>query len=174
MTDNNSGWTQTPAAGLVKGTPEWLHERDRILAKWESDKIALEKAKADEMESRKAFVAFAFDKDKLEGTERIALNNGYEAKAVKKLNYNLVSPVEGVGVVEAVDNALTALEALGPEGKFVADRLVKWSCDLSLSEYRKLDEMANGAQYHAIIDKVIETKEGAPTLEIIPPKGTKR
>lgn len=172
--DNNNGWSQNPPAALIKGTPEWLAERDRLLAKWEADKAALEKAKADEMESRKAFVKFAFDNEKLEGTERIELNNGYQAKAIKKLNYCLVSPIEGVSVVDAVDLALTEIEALGPEGKFIADRIVKWSADLSVSEYRKLDEIPNGEKIKSIIDRVVETREGAPTLEIVPPKGSKK
>lgn len=171
---NNNGWGQPAPAGLIKGTPEWLAERDRILAAWEASKVKLETAKADEMELRKEFVKFAFDNEKLSGTERIPLANGYEAKAVKKLNYNLVSPIEGVDVVEAVDNVLTELEAMGPEGKFVADRLVKWSCDLSVSEYKKLDDMHGGDKYKAVINKVIETKEGAPTLEIVPPKGSRK
>lgn len=173
MNTQNNGWTQNPAPALIKGTPEWLAERDRILSQWEQSKRDLETAKAHEMQLRKDFVAFAFDKEKLEGTERIELNNGYQAKAVKKLNYALVSTVEGVSVVDAVDTALSEMEALGEQGKFIADRLVNWSASLSLSEYRKLDEMADGAKFKSIIDKVIETKEGAPTLEIVPPKGSK-
>lgn len=169
--NDQSGWTQTPAPELVKGTPEWIAERDRQLAAWEASKIALEAAKAAEMEARKAFVKFAFNHEKLEGTERIPLHNGYEAKAVKKLNYNLVSHTEGVSTVDAVDAALTRIEAVSDEGKFIAERLVKWTASLSISEYRKLDETPNGQKFKAIIDEVVETSEGAPTLEIVPPKG---
>lgn len=168
MNNDQTGWTQTPPAELVKGTPEWIEERDKLLKAWEDSKVQLELAKAAEMDLRKAFVKFAFSVDKLEGTERIPLHNGYEAKAVKKLNYVLVSPVEGVAVVDAVDQALTEIESMAPEGKFIAERLIKWSCDLSISEYRGLD-----AKFKAVIDKVIETREGAPTLEIVPPKGQK-
>lgn len=168
---SDNGWTQTPPEGLVKGTPEWLAERDRLLATWEQSKRNLEAAKAAEIELRKAFVKFAFDNEKLSGTERIDLANGYQAKAVKKLNYKFVSFEENVKPIDAVDRALTEIEQLGGEAPFIADRLVKWTADLSLSEYKKLEESETGRRVKAIIDKVIETTEGAPTLEIVPPKG---
>lgn len=168
----NNGWGQPAPAELIKGTPEWFAERDRILAAWEASKLTLEKAKADEMELRKQFVKFAFDNEKLSGTERIDLANGYQAKAVKKLNFKFVAP-EGVKVVDAVDKALTEIEALGGEAPFIADRLVKWTADLSIGEYNKLTDSEIGRQIKAKIDSVIETTEGAPTLEIVSPKGSK-
>jgi hypothetical protein len=174
MDTSAQGWTQTPPAELIKGTPEWLAVRDAMLGDWEQSKRALEAAKAAEMELRKQVVQFNFNTQKLEGTERVDLANGWQLKAVKKLNYNLVSPVEGVTAVDAVDAALTEIEGLGPDGKFIAERLVKWTPELSISEYRKLDEMPNGEAYKRIIDKVVETKSGAPTLEIVPPKGSKK
>lgn len=168
----NNGWGQPAPAELIKGTPEWFAERDRILAAWEATKVALEQAKENEMKLRKEFVKFAFDNDKLSGTERIELANGYQAKAVKKLNFKFVAP-EGVKVVDAVDKALTEIEAIGGEAQFIAERLVKWTADLSIGEYNKLGESEIGRQIKAKIDTVIETTEGAPTLEIVPPKGSK-
>ena len=170
--ENNTGWGQPPAPQLIKGTPEWFAERDCVLAAWEASKLALEVAKEKEMQLRKDFVKFAFDNSKDSGTERIELANGYQAKAVKKVNYKFAAP-EGVKVVDAVDKALTVIEALGGEAPFIADRLVKWSAELSIGEYNKLDESETGRKIKAIINGVIETTEGAPTLEIIPPKGTK-
>lgn len=171
--DNSQGWTNTPPQELIKGTPEWLAKRDEILSAWESSKKALEVAKENEAELRKQFVKFAFDNAKLSGTERVALNNGYEAKAVKKLNYKFVAN-EGETVVDTLDHVLTRIEALNPEAKFIAERLVKWSADLSLTEYNKLGESDTGRQVKTMIDTVIETTEGMPTLEIIPPKAPKR
>jgi len=140
------------------------------LKEWEDSKIALQAAKDAEADLRVKFVKFAFDSAKLSGTERIPLHNGYEAKAVKKLNYKFVAP-EGIKVVDAVDKALTQIEALGGEAPFIADRLVKWSADLSLTEYNKLDEGGEvGKAIKNIINGVIETTEGMPTLEIVPPK----
>ncbi len=170
--DQSNGWGQPAPAELIKGTPEWFAERDRVLGAWEASKAALEKAKADEMDLRKEFVKFAFDNEKLSGTERIDLANGYQAKAVKKVNHKFVAP-EGIKVVDAVDKALTDIEALGPEATFIGERLVKWSADLSVGEYNKLDESEIGRKVRAIIDTVVETTEGAPTLEIVAPKGSR-
>lgn len=171
MQNNNSGWTSKPIAEIEYGSTQWVIERDKRLAAWEASKTALEAAKASEMELRKAFVDFSFDPTKKEGTERIELHNGFEAKAVKKLNWSLVSPIEGISVPDAVESALDRIEAIGEVGKFIASRLVKWTPELSKSEYNKLAEIPEGGKIKEIIDTVIQTKEGAPTLEIIQPKG---
>ncbi|AMW36152.1 hypothetical protein [Xanthomonas phage XAJ2] len=166
---SNNGWGQPAKSEMIAGSEEWIAERDRILALWEASKLQLEKAKADEMDYRKQFVAFAFNPDKKEGTERIELANGYEAKSVKKLNYGLKSYDPNLPVDEAVDAMLTELESASEEGVFIAKRLIKWTPELSKSEYNKLP-----VNLKAIADKVVETKEGAPTLEIIEPKGSKK
>lgn len=146
---------------------DWLFWRDYLLAKWERSKAALEIAKADEMEQRKAVDAFAFDPNKKSGTQRIALANGYELKSVRKLNYGFIKTPEGKLNKAALENALRAIEAK-PNGELIAERLVKWNPDLSLTEYKQLP-----ADMKAIIDTVIVTTDGAPSLEIIPPKGQK-
>lgn len=140
---------------------EHLWFRDKLLEQWENDKAALEIAKENEMAKRKAIVKFAFDPTKEKGTERIELANGYELKSVKKLNYNVNQ--------DTVNAVLDKLEAVDSEAKFVAERLIKWKADLSVSEYNDLK-----AEYKVIIDECITTSDGAPTLEIVPPKGQKR
>lgn len=140
---------------------EHLWFRDKVLAQWEESKSALEIAKENEMTQRKQVVAFAFDPEKKKGTERIELANGYELKSVKKLNYNVNQ--------DTVNDALDKIEALDEQGKFIVERIIKWKAELSVSEYNDLDE-----RYRKIIDEVITTSDGAPTLEIVPPKGQKR
>jgi hypothetical protein len=148
---------------------EFVAERDRLLLAWEESKKALDVAKEKEMEQRKAVVAFAFDPNKTSGTERIELANGYQAKAVKKINYGFVKDAEGKLNKRAIDKALERIEKIGgPVGELIAERLVKWTPDLSLTEYKQLDE-----KYKKVIDEVIVTTEGAPTLEIIAPKAPK-
>lgn len=144
---------------------EFIAERDRLLLAWEESKKALEVAKEKEMEQRKAVVAFAFDPNKESGTERIELGNGYQAKAVKKVNYGFVKTEDGKLNKAAIDKALSKIEKTGPAGELIAERLVKWTPDLSLTEYKQLPE-----KLKSIIDEVIVTSEGAPTLEIIAPK----
>jgi len=147
---------------------EFIAERDRLLLSWEESKRALEVAKEKEMEQRKAVVAFAFDPNKESGTERIELGNGYQAKAVKKINYGFVKTEDGKLNKAAIDKALAKIEKDGAMGELIAERLVKWTPDLSLTEYKQLPE-----KYKKIIDEVIVTSEGAPTLEIIAPKAPK-
>lgn len=139
---------------------EHLFYRDQLLEKWEATKQALEAAKIVEMDLRKQFVHFAFNTDTLTGTERIDLANGYTAKAVKKLNYNVNQ--------ETVNDALDKLENLDAEGKFIAERVIKWKAELSVTEYKALS-----LKHKAIIDAVITTSEGAPSLEIVAPKDKK-
>mgnify|MGYP001561094370 CR=1 FL=1 len=144
---------------------EFVSERDRLLLAWEESKTALEVAKEKEMQLRKKVVDFAFDQNKQSGTERIELGNGWQAKAVKKVNYGWIKSGDKVDKA-AIDKALAKIEKLGGAvGELIAERLVKWTPDLSLTEYKQLDE-----KYKKIIDEVIVTSDGAPTLEVIAPK----
>lgn len=152
-----STWLSEPPK---EGTPEWWAEVQRKLSQWQTQKLVAERAKADEVKLRKEFVEFAFSKEKLEGTERLKLANGYEVKAVKELNYSFTSE-------EDLEKALITLADTGPYGAFIVQRLIKITYELVKGEYRKLTP-----EHKAIIDPVIETKESTPALEIIPPKGT--
>lgn len=147
---------------------EHVFYRDFLLLAWEQSKQAIEAAKSIEMERRKAFVAFAGDPDKKSGTERVELENGYQAKIVKKLNYGFIKNKEDKTDKDAIENALQKIEAEGPVGELIAERLIKWTPDLSLTEYKQLSE-----SHKAIIDAVIVVTDAAPTLEIVAPKGTK-
>lgn len=131
---------------------------DNVMAAWVAAETKLQEVKLEEMLLRKAVFEVKFPGIP-EGTHRVPLANGYQLKAVGKLNYNLANK-EG-----QTEKALEELEKLGPKGAFLADRLVKWSPELSITEYRQLEP-----QYKAIIDTVLTVKPAAPTLEIEPPK----
>ena len=136
--------------------------RDAKIIAWEAAVKALDAAKDAEAALRKEILktAFAFDPEALrEGTENFELGNGYKLKAVFKISRNLNNENE------AVDKVLSKIEKTGPAGELIAERLVKWTPDLSLTEYKQLPE-----KLKSIIDEVIVTSEGAPTLEIIAPK----
>lgn len=134
--------------------------RDAKILQWQEAVKALAVAKEAEAALRNEVIAanFASHKEE-EGTENIELGNGYKLKAVFKLSYTLDNKEEGV------DKALTKLEKMGAEGQFVAERLVRWKPELSVSEYKKLAE-----KYKKIIDEVLTTKPGLPSLELIEPK----
>lgn len=146
---------------------EFVAERTRLLTEWEASKLTLEKAKEDEMKLRKQVVDFAFDPTKKSGTERIDLGNGWQAKAVKKINYGWIKDGDKVDK-HKIDDVLDLIEKNVESGSLIAERLVKWTPELSLTEYKLLPAAAK-----SLIDSVIVTSEGSPTLEIVAPKGTK-
>jgi len=158
----DSGWPLTPEDHKTYGY--------FLLAEWQETEAVLARAKATEMDYRKQFVAFMSDPKKNKGTEYVQLDNGYRAKIVKKLNYGFVKD-EASGKVNkaAIDAALTAIESMHPAGAYIAENLVKWTPELSLTEYNKLTDQL--APLKAVIDKVIVTTDGAPTLDIVEPKG---
>lgn len=136
--------------------------RDAKILAWEQAVKALAAAKDAEAALRKEVLAeaFAFDPEALrEGTENFELGNGYKLKAVFKISRNLNNENE------AVDKVLSKIEKTGPEGAFIAERLVKWKPELSVSEYKKLPE-----KFKKLFDEVVTSKEAMPTLEIIAPK----
>ena len=136
--------------------------RDAKILAWEAAVKALAAAKDAEAALRKEVLAeaFAFDPEALrEGTENFELGNGYKLKAVFKISRNLNNENE------AVDKVLSKIEKTGPEGAFIAERLVKWKPELSVSEYKKLPE-----KFKKLFDEVVISKEATPTLELVAPK----
>lgn len=130
--------------------------RNNLIAQWHYAKNNLETAKAAELELRNKILDESFVWK--EGTENLELGNGYKLKAVFKLNYRLFNKDNDV------DKALTKLENAGTEGAFIAERLVKWKPELSVSEYKKLDE-----KFKQIIDEVLITYSSQPSLELVEP-----
>jgi hypothetical protein len=135
-------------------------EQNDLLGAWRTAKTALENAKETEMELRKQVQKMFFPTPE-KGTQRVDLPMGYKLKLVHKINYNL-------GNNDLVNKALDEMAAVGNEGTFIAERLVTWKPSLSISEYNALSP-----QYKAIINKVLTTSDGAPTLEIEEPKAKK-
>ena len=136
--------------------------RDAKILAWEAAVKALAAAKDAEAALRKEVLAeaFAFDPEALrEGTENFELGNGYKLKAVFKISRNLNNENE------AVDKVLSKIEKTGPEGAFIAERLVKWKPELSVTEYKKLPE-----KFKKLFDEVVTSKEAIPSLELVAPK----
>ena len=136
--------------------------RDAKILAWEAAVKALAAAKDAEAALRKEVLAeaFAFDPEALrEGTENFELGNGYKLKAVFKISRNLNNEND------AVDKVLSKIEKAGAEGQFIAERLVKWKPELSVSEYKKLPE-----KFKKLFDEVVTSKEAMPSLELVAPK----
>ena len=158
-----------PLADGSASTVPW--DKDDLLLSWQASQEALEIAKAREMKYRKMVVACFTNPDVNKGTERVELGNGYELKTVKSITYKVGSKTEGVSTRDAINNALQRIhDYVGPGvevgvGALIAERIVKTSYDLSVSEYNKIP-----APLKAIIDEVITTTDGAPKVEVIAPK----
>lgn len=152
--------------GETLNAEESVWYRDYLLMFWQNSKVALERAKEIEMDARKAAVDFMRDPAKAGTTENVALGNGYSAKMKTPVNYNFVKTEDGAKINKlAIEKALQKIEKDGEVGELIAERLVKWTPDLSLTEYKLLSE-----KHRKIIDEVIITSEGTPMLEIKEPK----
>jgi hypothetical protein len=130
--------------------------RDELILEWDKAKKELARLKVLEMELRNEIIKNDFTP--IEGTQNVDLGGGYKLKAVFKTTYSFRSK-------EELDVVLSMIEKIGPEGEYIAERLIKFKPELSVSEYKKLDE-----QYKSLIDQVIITKPATPSLELVIPK----
>ena len=175
----NSSWPVVQQTPWVDGAPIIKAPTlDELLVQWDIAKQRLDAAKAAEMDLRKQCFALGFGANAQDGTNTLELGNGYELKGVKKLNYKLVAPVDYKGtVIDAVDDCVSRMCQISNEGSFIADRIFKYSVDLSKTEYNALEIDATTDETKrkllAEVNKVIEINEGAPTLTIKEPKGKK-
>lgn len=165
------GWGTGPAPSAEtpkippQGTPEYERVLNERKTEWEAACVALTLAKDREMELRKAFVADFFDPNQRSGTERLSLGDGTDLKAVKTERYGFVKNAEEKTDKKAIDAALTRIEKEVPHGEYIAEHLIKWTPELSVTEYKKLSDAAK-----AIIDVVIVTTQGAPSLDVVKSK----
>lgn len=167
---NETNRPNLPTDIAINPTPSspWnAMNEDQLLMEWDKVKKAIEVAKANEMDLRKYIVNRAFPK-KEEGTNRKELGQGYILKSVVKYNYTCDDN-------DKVENGLAKIAALGNDGPFIADRLISWTPNFKLTEYRQLQEdKEKGSKFAEEALKVISTfitiKDAAPTLEIVEPK----
>lgn len=162
------------AASVDPIAAKFAHISDTELVDfWRNSKLRLDYEKAIEMEWRKA-VAMRFFPNPEKGTQRHELTGpaqGYTLKLVHKLDYKLPPQKEN----EKIDAVEDAICKTGNEGAFIVDRLIKWSAELSVSEYNTLCENAEKGSGDAIaikklIDSILTVKPASPTLELEPPK----
>jgi hypothetical protein len=187
---NNNPWdisTPEPSSlmPLTSTKPDWLTDeiatalvdrnlpldKDGMLMLWQHSQKALAQAKENEMDYRKICVNLLIPKP-VEGMNNVELGGGFVAKAQIKYNYKLDSDNDKVWA------GLTKIENLGNEGKFVAERLVSWTPNFLLTEYRQLQEDAEkGSQFAKdalkVINEFLTITDAAPTLEIREPKKKK-
>lgn len=145
--------------------------QDDVLLEWDRLKKLVNSTKELELKFRKYVVDRAFP-DKHEGMNNLDLGNGYTLKAGIKFNYKLAEN-------DKVEKTLDVIAKIGNQGSFIADRLVSWTPNFLLTEYRKLQEEATNSDpminepAKAIlkeIDGMLTIDDAAPSLEIKEPK----
>ena len=124
---------------------------------WSKLDAQLKALRAAEAEKRAELVAASFPDGLSHGVNLAELGKGYTLKAFVR-----PSPkIDGA----LLKSALEQLEKLGPVGKLLAGRLVKWKPEVSLSEYKKLE-----APHAELFRQAIVIEKSTPSLELVEPK----
>lgn len=128
-----------------------------VLKEWRLAKEALDAAKVKEAEFRQRVVTiFSTAAEMHSGTENVPTFGGV-VKIVHTLDYKFK------GDNDAVDNLLERIETGFEGGVILADRLVKWSPELSVSEYKKLPDEAR-----KMVDREIVIKPASKSVKFVP------
>lgn len=156
-----TGWPQ------AKPTNPWdAMNQDALLTLHLDMKERLTKLKEEELKLRNYIVDRAFP-NKHEGMNTQELGNGYQLKANVKFNYDLAPN-------DIVEKTLDKIAKIGNSGAFIADRLVSWTPNFLLTEYRKLQDDAESSveaqEILAAIGEMLIVKDAAPELKIKEPK----
>lgn len=141
---------------------------DQVLQAHLEAKTALGKAVETEIALRKEVKARYFpDAGDTKGTFNFDLGNGYKLK-LKNGEYVKVADTDE----QSLETALDAIAKIGNLGAVMADELVKFKPELSLTEYNKLkdNDDAQAKRIKSIIDKHITITPATPTLEFVEPK----
>lgn len=144
-------------------TPQLSQEqKDKLLADWKEAKATVARWKEYEQELRAYIVNNGgfFDPNKEKGTENVDLGNGYKLKAKKSISYKVENKKgEAIQMVQR-------LASLGEASAVKASELFRFDAELRTSIYKTLNETEK-----ALVDTILTTKAGMPTLELVEPKG---
>lgn len=130
--------------------------RDALILDWQNKQKELARAKAEESEARLNVIKLFDAEADASGVRNIDLGSGYKLKATFKLNHKITGDV---------NKMLEKLEKSSEEGKFIAERLVKFKAELALTEYKNLSD-----KMRKLVDEFIVTSPATPSLELVEPK----
>lgn len=128
------------------------------IQRWAETKAELDRVKARELEQRLALIAKHFADPPEEGTVAVDVGAGHELVATFALRYGL--PNE-----ELTRPVLDKMAKADPAGGELVKRLVKWTPELRISEWRKLPP-----KLAKLIAAIVKTPPATPTLELRSPK----
>jgi hypothetical protein len=162
--------------GQEESPEDFVIRRDKEIQAWLDSKPVLEAAKTAEMSARASVTSTLFPNPR-KGTQRYALNGGFNVKLVHSLTYTIgdKDKVNDEGKKIGVDVQARELEekicALGAEAELLCERLIKWKPELSATEYEKLDsESPLQLSIRNLVDEVLIVKPGSPQLTFEEPK----
>lgn len=141
-----------------------LSERDKLLLDWRQKKAVLDVAKFEEMQARKQIVDMLHDPARTGSTETTDLGAGYKLKIKVPIRYSFVKNSDGKIDRALIDSVIDTIESDNEYGELVAKNIIRWNPELSLTEYKNLP-----VKYRLLIDDVLVTSEGAPTVELVEP-----
>lgn len=151
-------------------TPISDEARDQLLLRWMQAQKDLAAAKEYENQLRNEIFERLFA-DAKEGVNNLELGQGYTLKCDYKFNYKLSNKEEDGRLTEMALQRLIAISPPG-EGALLAKRLVKWSPELSIGEYRKLSDEQR-AVFGQGDTPALVVKPGLPSITLVPPKNAK-
>lgn len=146
-----------------------------LIQKWLEAKAAFAAAQETERGLRVELAEVLFPSP-VKGTQRHPLKNGHNIKLVYGYAYKLgnkdaVSDGRKVPIVEQVNELVEQIEAFGNEGPILADRLIKWTPELVVPEYEKLNPNYNvDKQVKDAIDALLTITPLSPQLSLEEPK----
>lgn len=134
-----------------------------LVLQWREAQAALRDLKVKESVLRDAVLKAVFKDETtpgqvLAGTSKVEIGYGYGLKAGFTLTYKIKKAAD-----DTYNNVVIALGSLPRQ---IAEKLVRWTPDLSMSVYKTLTP-----EQRTIIDTVLEIKQGSSSLEMIEPKG---
>lgn len=135
---------------MTKATPKKL----ALALEWAAANEALQLAKTRELELRGQVVKACFEEDLVSGTTNLVLDRGYTLKANRRPSTKITDMIK-------FKAAIATLLKTGKVGKLLVTRLLKWTPEVSLSEFKKLS-----AEHAVIFKEAVEIALGSPSLEL--------
>src|SRR5512136_236158 len=129
-------------------------DKIQLIQEWYELKLKLNQLKDEESVLRQQIVKEIFNSTNEAGTYKIDLEEGYQLKLKNSYSYK----VDSEKVVEC-------LEKIAQEDSIVANAVIKWKPELSLREYKMLNN-----EFKTILDSAITMKLDSPKVELVLPK----
>lgn len=146
---------------------ELTQEQSDKLLEWKSKKDQLDILDTEEFALRQWIVKnLGFDPDKLEGSQTLSIGSGWKISADKVQNYTVSNDNGQAMIMLNMIGSATGLDRAD-----IAQSLVKWKPELSVSSYRDFLPLVDKLPgLKEAMSAAITIKAGAPQLKLIPPK----